>query len=556
MATVSSHDETTGAEQYDQLALEVLDHLASGEFEYVKHWFGPDAEPPADELPDVWEQITTLFGEYEDAAVVADPPVPEMAEDVEASTVVHLRLELQGSTFGVAVGFEDGLVTAFGLGKADDRLVDKLSTTLTAGKVVARRAVGDGVALVRDRLPGTNTGPQTPEDRREAAVETVHRLADGEYEAIHNSLTPETKEMLPPEQIETAACSSDIRDGFEGIEKVEYDDEAATAYVTFETTDKRFLCTVPFGEYGRFKGLLLGPPDKGRLDEYEPPSYVDDDAFVEREFPVGVDRSLDGRLAVPRGVEQHPAAVIVHGSGASNMDGSTGANKPYRDLATGLATRGIATLRYHKRPLTDETLSPEDRVVGDAVDAVERLQADPAVDPDRVFVVGHSLGGSLAPKIAADAEAAGVVALAGANGDTLELLLDQVERLAERDRTDTSVEEAEEIVRRIRAGDVAADEQILGYPGGFWEFLRDYDVNAFVEDARPMLACHAGHDWKVADKEFENWQAVADETRRYPECNHLFIPVDEDEDVFDAGQTTGHPVESLVADVARFVKQA
>ena len=555
MATASVHEESTGQEQHEQLALEVLDHLASGEFGQVKHWFGPDAEPPADELPDVWEQITALFGEYEDATVVAEPPVPEMAADVETSTVIHLRLELQGSTFGVAVGFEDGLVREVGLAKADDRLVDKLSTTVKVGRAVTRQVVGDGAALVRSHLPGVSTGPTTPEERKEAAVETVHRFVNGEYEAIHESLSPEMKEKLPLEHIERAGVSSDIDEGFEGIEAVEYDEESATAYVTFETATDRFLCTVPFDEYGRLDGFLIGPPEKGRLDEYEPPSYVDDEAFVERQFPVGVDGALDGLLAVPRGTEQYPAAVIVHGSGTSDKDGTMGATRPYRDLATGLATRGIATLRYDKRMLTDETLSPEERVVRDAVDAVERLQTDPAVDADRVFVVGHSLGGSLAPKIAAEAGAAGAVALAGANGDALDLLLDQVERLAERDRTDTSVEEAEEMVRRIREGAVNADESILGYPGGFWKFLREYDVNEFVEDCGPVLACHAGHDWKVDDEEFENWQAVADETRRYSECNHLFIPVD-DEDIVDAGRTEGHPVETVVADVAEFIVQA
>ena len=70
-----------------------------------------------------------------------------------------------------------------------------------------------------------------------------------------------------------------------------------------------------------------------------------------------------------------------------------------------------------------------------------------------------------------------------------------------------------------------------------------------------MLACYAGHDWRVDDEEFENWQAVADETRRYSECNHLFIPVD-DEDIVDAGRTEGHPVETVVADVAEFIVQA
>ena len=47
-----------------------------------------------------------------------------------------------------------------------------------------------------------------------------------------------------------------------------------------------------------------------------------------------------------------PGVVLVHGSGPNDRDESIGPNKPFRDLAEGLASRGIAVLRYDKRTRT------------------------------------------------------------------------------------------------------------------------------------------------------------------------------------------------------------
>ena len=54
---------------------------------------------------------------------------------------------------------------------------------------------------------------------------------------------------------------------------------------------------------------------------------------------------LKGLLTLPEGSGPFPAVVLVHGSGSSNMDEKVGKLTPFRDLAEGLAARGIACIR-------------------------------------------------------------------------------------------------------------------------------------------------------------------------------------------------------------------
>ena len=88
-----------------------------------------------------------------------------------------------------------------------------------------------------------------------------------------------------------------------------------------------------------------------------------------------------GTLSRPVGAGPFPAVVLVHGSGPNDRDSSFGPNKLFRDLAEGLASRGIAVLRYDKRtrthagrvaPLLDFTVKEE--VVDDAVAAVKKMR--------------------------------------------------------------------------------------------------------------------------------------------------------------------------------------
>ena len=107
---------------------------------------------------------------------------------------------------------------------------------------------------------------------------------------------------------------------------------------------------------------------------------------------------------MPNGAGPFPAVVLIHGSGPHDRDETIGPNKPFRDLADGLASRRIAVLRYEKRTrhhggkMLGTTVTIKEEVLDDAVAAAELLRQTPGLDPKRVFVVGHSLGAMLAPK--------------------------------------------------------------------------------------------------------------------------------------------------------------
>ncbi len=113
--------------------------------------------------------------------------------------------------------------------------------------------------------------------------------------------------------------------------------------------------------------------------------------------------------------------VLVHGSGPQDQDETIGPNKPFTDLAYGLASQNIAVLRYVKRTKqygadskSDAPFTVKDEVTDDAIAAVALLAKMPEVNKKQIYVLGHSLGGMLAPRIAAeDPQVAGIIIMAG-----------------------------------------------------------------------------------------------------------------------------------------------
>ncbi len=157
-----------------------------------------------------------------------------------------------------------------------------------------------------------------------------------------------------------------------------------------------------------------------------------------RQIPVGVGSPpLTGTLTLPAGKGPFPAVVLVSGSGPNDQNETVGPNHPFLDIALGLAARGIATLRYDKRTrdyphsVDPRTFTLTQEYVPDALAAIRLLQHDPVIDPRRIFVLGHSQGGTYAPLIARDApQVAGVILLAAATESDGAALLRQVRYLA------------------------------------------------------------------------------------------------------------------------------
>src|SRR4051794_36392117 len=144
--------------------------------------------------------------------------------------------------------------------------------------------------------------------------------------------------------------------------------------------------------------------------------------FTEEPVVVGSGEwALPGTLTLPTGTGPFPAVVLVHGSGPHDRDETIGPNKPFRDLAWGLATRGIAVLRYEKRTkehgakfVKENTYTLRSEVIDDVRAAVALLRSHRSVDPKRIFVAGHSQGAVAAPRVAElEPGLGGVILLAG-----------------------------------------------------------------------------------------------------------------------------------------------
>ena len=142
---------------------------------------------------------------------------------------------------------------------------------------------------------------------------------------------------------------------------------------------------------------------------------------------------LKGILTLPDGDGPFPGVVLVHGSGSSNMDEKVGKLTPFRDLAEGLAQRGIASIRYDKRSYAHglkmvldkgHPITVREETIEDALLAASLLRADRRIGP--VFLAGHSMGAMLAPRIeCSGGDFAGLILLAGTPRRLEEVLLEQ-----------------------------------------------------------------------------------------------------------------------------------
>src|SRR5690349_5011368 len=163
----------------------------------------------------------------------------------------------------------------------------------------------------------------------------------------------------------------------------------------------------------RVTGFFIHPLETA----YQPPAYVDTTRFTEREIQVGTDPwRLPGTITVPSGPGPFPVVVLVHGSGPNDRDETIGGNRPFKDLAGGLASRGIAVVRYDKRTrvygarMQSRFITLDAEVVDDALAALRLARSTTALDAKRVFLLGHSLGAMLGPTIAArDGHLAGLI---------------------------------------------------------------------------------------------------------------------------------------------------
>ncbi len=319
-------------------------------------------------------------------------------------------------------------------------------------------------------------------------------------------------------------------------------------YVTCEFERAILDIKVVFNNDGQIAGQFFVPPRQDA--KYSPPDYVDKASFSEKELKFGKEGwHLPGTLTVPQGDGPFPAIVLVHGSGPNDRDESLGPNKPFRDLSWGLATRNFAVLRYEKRTRVhgqkmvadkDAKLTVYEETIEDALAAVNLLRETDKIDVHNIFVLGHSLGGALIPRIADfDSKITGFIVMAGPTRPLEDLFVEQTEYIYLLDgilseEESSHLDEIRTAVQKVKGLDPSdpqhSRDSLLGAYPEYWLDLKGYNpAEAAKKILRPFLILQGGRDYQVTLKDFEGWKEAL-ETREnvmfklYPLGNHLLIP--------------------------------
>ena len=249
-------------------------------------------------------------------------------------------------------------------------------------------------------------------------------------------------------------------------------------------------------------------------------------------------------LTLPNGNSSFPIVLFVHGSGPNDRDESIGPNKPFRDLAHGLASQGIASIRYDKRTLVYANLMEsgsmeitlDTEVLIDVNNAIEL--ADSVKGAEQVFVLGHSLGAMLSPKIALKShELEGIIMLAGNARPLEDLILEQYTYLLSPDGISNEeqvvLDETKLQIKHLEKLKQDPDDQTLdlplGLPASYWISLINYNQTEDIKLVESRILILQGErDYQVTMEDFALWEKALishenTQFKSYPKLNHLFL---------------------------------
>jgi hypothetical protein len=422
------------------------------------------------------------------------------------------------------------------------------------------------------------------DDLKPASEAFIAMLAKGEYDKAVDRFDATMKGALPAEKLRAVWEGLQGQVGrfakSTGADQTR-EDRYRVVFVKCEFEKAVLEAKLAYDDEGKIAGLFFLPPRPETAD-YRPPSYARPDLYTESEVAVGPLAGgllgpeagpLPGTLLLPRGAGPFPGVVLVHGSGPLDRDETIGPNRPFRDLAVGLGSRGIAVLRYDKRSqarpaslrVAGDRLTLHEEAIADVLAAVASLRRTDSVDPDRVFVLGHSLGGIAAVRAGhADRRLAGLILLAAPGRPLEDHLPEQLAYIFGLDGTLSEDDLVRLDAARRQAGNVKnlgttpAADLPLGLPASYWDDLRRHPATGIIRAIRtPVLVLQGGRDYQVTEDDFAAWRRALEgrpraTLRTYPSLNHLFMEGTGRSTPDEYGRT-GHVAAAVIEDVAAWI---
>src|SRR5258708_904120 len=349
-------------------------------------------------------------------------------------------------------------------------------------------------------------------DMMDTAQQIVTQVAHGDFAAVEQRLADRIKPFIPVGPIQ--ATWQELEQQFGAFQEL----GKTSAVQTLQGLVQVVTCVferasldvnIVLNDAGEIIGLTVTPV--GTVQQlanatYEPPPYAQPERFHEQEVQIGQGRwVLPGTLSLPQGDGPFAAVLLVHGSGPGDRDETLPPNKPFRDLAWGLASQGIAVLRYEKRTKVyaaslgseRDTFTVKEEVIDDALEAVALLRSRPEIDAQQIFVLGHSLGGYMAPRIGeASPEIRGLIILAGSARPFEDVILDQMtyvlsliipDPVTRQQQLAVLKKQVELVKDPNRLPTAAATDLPLGVPAAYWLHLNAYQPGTVAQTlTQPM----------------------------------------------------------------------
>ncbi|WOA59212.1 alpha/beta hydrolase [Bacillus mycoides] len=277
------------------------------------------------------------------------------------------------------------------------------------------------------------------------------------------------------------------------------------------------------------------------------PSYDQPASYQERQIVIGNSTyPLPATLTVPKHKpgEKVPVVVLVHGAGIHDRDSTYLGTKILRDLAVGLSSNGIAVLRYEKRTLehalkmSAEPVTLDRDTTDDAIYAAKSAAQQEGIDPNNIFILGHSLGAGTMPRILSKAPSSlvrGSILLAPPARPLTDIAIDVNQYLGAPKEV---IDELKRQIAFILDPTFNPDHPPADYNYNLGSSHFMYDVSRWrpVEEAKsrkePLLILQGARDYQVTVKdEYTKWQEGLSNRRNvqfkeYPKLNHFFTEGD------------------------------